>query len=71
MKSQHWLFVEDTSEIVFTCSNHCRFERPHLYRLAQERRQYQDGAWDICGYGDRNKDLTLLLHQPQSGKKIS
>ena len=70
-KSQHGLFVEDTSEFVFTCSNHCRFEHPHLYRLVRERRQYQDGALDICDYEDRNKDLTLLLHQPQSGKKIS
>ena len=71
MKSQHGSCVEDTSEIVITCSNHCRFEHPHLYRLAQEQPQYQDGAWDICGYEDRNKDLTLLLHQHQSAKKIS
>ena len=43
-KSQHGLFVEDTSEFVFTCSNHCRFEHPRLYRHVRERRQYQDGA---------------------------
>ena len=44
MKSQHGSCVEDTSEIVITCSNHCRFEHPRLYRHVRERRQYQDGA---------------------------